>query len=136
VNRGHPRILEQDVLSALDQYSTFAYTSLEAEVAPRFPKFEEVMTELMGENTVIDKATLEAIIKKSQPQQDTEALITLLGELGFLGFEVELNKFEYVTDSSEFNKIVIRATKIAEKTSSKRYQINPVFHRYLELKPQ
>jgi hypothetical protein len=134
VNRGHMKISEPDVLSALDQYSSFAYASLEAEVVPRFPRFEEMMMTILGGSAILEKSALLVAASNAQPDQDPQELVTLLGELGFLGYEVEPNRFEYISRPSESVKISARAAKIANSDGGQRYQVHPIFQRYLELK--
>jgi len=136
VNRGHTKIQEKDILSGLEQYSSFAFASLLAEGTPQFRLLQEFMVQLMGGNSVLtDDDIRDALEEGGFGITDLDYVVGLLQELTFLSYETSPGHFVFAYDQEEKAKLTVLAKKTSKTVGKKRYQIHPAFHAYLELKP-
>ena len=134
VNRGNPRIEEEDIVGAEKEYSEYAFLTLVSEIKPQFPYIEELLVELAGSNEIITYTNLcDALVKLKQPQSDVDLLIQLLETSLFLGIEASPNEFRYLYEHEKPEIIRARAKKVTEQTGILRYKINLPFHAYLEI---
>jgi hypothetical protein len=134
VNRGHSYIKENDVLSGLSQYSSFAFDSLMAEGAPQFRMLPDFMVQLFGGPSILTEDDVRTALEDGGLGiTHSSFLIGLLQELTFLSYETAPNKFVFGYDGNEKAKLASLATKTAKQVGGRRYQVHPAFHRYLEL---
>jgi hypothetical protein len=136
VNRGHTKIQEKDLISGLEQYSSFAFASLMAEGSPQFKTLQDFMVQLFGGATVLtDDDIREALEESGQGIITLDYAVGLLQELTFLSYETSPGRFTFGYDQEEKAKLTVLAKKTARVVGKRRYQIHPAFHSYLELKP-
>jgi hypothetical protein len=136
VNRRHSQIEEKDLLSGVKEYSRFAFNSFLAEVSALIPKAEDFLMHFVQAPEIItDHFIQEAMSKAGLPSQRLPEVVGILGDLTFLGFEVSPNRFEYIFDEQNSQKILVMAEKTKNKMdlSSQRFQIHPAFHGFLEV---
>jgi hypothetical protein len=64
-------------------------------------------------------------------------VVDFLCELAFLGMEVEKDRYEFLFDEENKEKLNAMANRSAAQNPSglKRYRINRAYHKYLEVKP-
>ncbi|MGB6692482.1 MAG: hypothetical protein WBE76_31960 [Terracidiphilus sp.] len=136
VNRGHPKILEKDILSGLEQYSSFAFASLMAEGAPQYRSFQDFTTQLFGgPSTLTDDDIREALEESGQGITNLDYVVGLLQDLTFLSYETSPGHFVFGNEQEQKGKLSVLAKKTAKAVGKRRYQIHPAFHAYLELTP-
>ena len=136
VNRGHRKILEKDILSGLEQYSSFVFASLMAEGTPQFHLLQDFMVQLMGGQSVLnDDDIRDALEESGFGITNLDYVVGLLQELTFLSYETSPGHFVFAYDQEEKAKLIVLARKTAKAVGEKRYQIHPAFHSYLELRP-
>jgi hypothetical protein len=135
VNRGHMKILEKDILSGLEQYSSFVFASLMAEGTPQFRLLQEFMVQLMGGECVLtDDDIRDALEESGFGITNLDYVVGLLQELTFLSYETSPGHFVFAYDQEDKAKLTVLAKKTSRAVGKKRYQIHPAFHAYLELK--
>ncbi len=136
VNRGHLKIQERDVLSGLEQYSSFAFASLMAEGTPQFRQLQDFMVQLFGgPSTLTEDEIRDALEEGNLGITHLDYIVSLLQELTFLSFETSRGHFVFAYDQEEKAKLAVLARKTSRSVGKKRYQIHPAFQKYLELKP-
>lgn len=135
VNRAHTKIQEKDILSGLEQYSSFSFASLMTEGAPQFRALQDFMIQLMGGPSVLtDDDIREGLEESGQGITNLDYVVGLLQELTFLSYETSPGHFVFGYDQEEKAKLTVLAKKTAKAVGKRRYQIHPAFHSYLELK--
>ena len=135
VNRGHTKIEERDILSGLDQYSTFAFASLMAEGAPQFRPLQDFMMHLFGGSSILkDDDIREGLESCGQGITSLDYVVGLLQDLTFLSYETSPGKFVFAYEQEQKAKLNSLAKKVGKSTGKNRYQIHPAFHSYLELR--
>jgi hypothetical protein len=137
INRGHGRIEEEDLLSAEIQYSHFALNSLMAENAGQIKKIEKLLAQFSLSPEIITELDLLAYIERADVQERPSDVVDFLCELAFLGPEVENNRFEYMYDEENTEKLNAMASRSAAQNPAglRRFRINHAYHKYLEVKP-
>jgi hypothetical protein len=134
VNRGHSKILGKDIVSGLDQYSSFAFASLMAEGAPQFRDLQDFMIQLFGGPSILtDDDIREALEQSGQGIISLDYVVGLLQDLTFLSYETSPGHFVYLYEQELKGKLGVLAKKTAKTVGKRRYQIHPAFHAYLEL---
>jgi hypothetical protein len=137
INRTNGRIEEEDLLSAEVQYSHFALNSLMAENAGQIKKIEKLLAQFSLSPEVITELDLLAYIERADVRERPSDVVDFLCELAFLGMEVENNRFEFLYDEENVEKLAAMASRSAAQnpTGLRRFRINRAYHRYLEVKP-
>jgi hypothetical protein len=137
INRNHGRIEEEDLLSAEIQYSHFALNSLMAENAGQIRKIEKLLAQFSLSPEVITELDLLAYIERADVRERPSDVVDFLCELAFLGMEVENNRFEFLYDEENTEKLAAMASRSAAQNPMglRRFRINRAYHRYLEVKP-
>lgn len=77
------------------------------------------------------------IAQRADVKERPSDVVDFLCELAFLGVEVEQDRFEFLFDEGNKEKIYAMANRNATQNPSglKRYCINRAYHKYLEIKP-
>ncbi|RZU35788.1 hypothetical protein [Edaphobacter modestus] len=90
---------------------------------------------LQSPSVITKELVLEAMTNTGLAVDRLESVIEILGNLTFLGFEVAPNRYEYIFDEQDTQKIRTMAAKTVANSGliSPRYQIHPAFHSYLEV---
>ncbi|WP_408008357.1 P-loop ATPase, Sll1717 family [Pseudalkalibacillus sp. A8] len=133
VNKGHSKVEEEDFKAAEYSYSEYALQSLFPENGGRIKNLESILYEFAGEKSIINKEELEESLRKNT-LTNIEDIIRILCEMTFIGQEIQEGKFEYYSEKRSTQITDKLADRLSERNScSKRYQINPAFHAYLEI---
>ena len=137
INRNHGRIEEEDLLSAEIQYSHFALNSLMAENAGQIKKIEKLLAQFSLSAEIITELDLLSYIERVDVQERPSDVADFLCELAFLGLEVENNRFDFIYDEENTEKLTAMASRSAAQNplGLRRFRINRAYHRYLEVKP-
>jgi hypothetical protein len=136
INRSHGRIEEEDLLSAEVQYSHFALNSLMAENAGHVGKLEKLLAQFSLSPEIVTELDVLAYIERAGVQERPSDVVDFLCELAFLGMEVEQDRFEFLYDEENIEKLNAMASRSAAQNPSglRRYRINRPYYRYLEVK--
>ena len=135
VNHGHVKIEAQDIAQAENEYSQYAFNSLEAETSAQVEHLEELLYEFVGNYSIVTRQQIEQYCDKVglNPTQ-VQYCIDLLCETTFFGLETEKDHFEFIFTEEKSDVIRTLARKVREITGVERYQINIPFRSYLEIK--
>jgi hypothetical protein len=136
INRGHGRIEEEDLLDAEVQYSHFALNSLMAENAGQIEKIEKLLAQFSLSPEIINELDLLEYVERADVKERPSDVVDFLCELAFLGVEVEQDRFEFLFDEDNKEKLNAMANRSAAQNPSglKRFRINRAYHKYLEVK--
>ena len=138
VNRGRTRVEEKDFSDGGKQYSRFALDSLTVEAVVRMANVEDLLVHFVQSFEIITEPEISARLAAAKiSASQLEAVIILLGELTFIGFEVAPNRFEFLFDERDERKLMVMAEKTVEQSANhiRRFLIHPAFHAFLEIKP-
>lgn len=136
VNRKHDRVEQKDVLDGEMQYSQYAWDSILVENSSIVPDLDKVLIEFVGEPTILSESTVRKKISSAgiDAERVDEVISQLVG-LTFFGLEVSPGRFSYADEKKELQKNVVLASRLAAaEGGERRYEINPPFRSYLELK--
>lgn len=135
VNRGHSKIQEKDIVSGLEQYSSFAFASLMAEGAPQFRALQDFMIQLFGGPSILTADDIrDALEACGQGVTALDYLVGLLQDLTFLSYETSPGHFVFGYEQEQKAKLYSLARRTGKVVGGKRYKIHPAFHSYLELR--
>ena len=127
VSRGHEVIGEDDIITAYEEYSSWALTSVSVENEISEVQIRDFMYEFAGEEQICVKDTIVDNAKKAgvifNEEFTCDMFIQQLVNLTILGIEVDNNKFVYSNDSDDFEI----QYKLSGKLNSGRYKIHPAF---------
>jgi hypothetical protein len=137
INRSHGRIEEEDLLDAEVQYSHFALNSLMAENAGQIEKIERLLAQFALSPEIITELDLLTYIERADVKEKPSDVVDFLCELAFLGMEVEKDRYEFLFDEENREKLNAMANRSAAQNPAglKRYRINRAYHKYLEIRP-
>lgn len=129
VSRGHTKILENDIISAYEDYSNWIFKSVLVENGITIKQMENFMYNLMGENVYLKKEEIESFMQKSNiDNTNVEKFIDHLVSLSILGREIKPNQFEYEFEFDSDIKIKV----LSEKLNTNRFKIHDAFIPYLD----
>jgi hypothetical protein len=136
VNRRHTKIEENDLKTASIEYSRFAFNSFLAELSALIPEAEDLLMYFLQAPSIIgEDLILKAMTSIGLTSDRLPSITEALGNLTFLGYEVAPNRYEYIFDEQDAQKIRTMAAKTLTNSGLglARYQIHPAFHAYLEV---
>jgi len=134
IDRGHIKVKENDILSALQDYSRVAFEILLIESGNNIKEIEKVAYEFLGLKSVITHSDIDKIIEKGKISLSAEYIVDFLCNASFLGLEIRNNEFVFLHDYENAEKYKVMAQKVSETNDgTKRYKINRTFHSYLEI---
>jgi len=133
VSRGHTTIEEEDLLSALIDYSNWIFKSILVENGITITQMHDFMYNLMGENAILSKEEIIELGTKSNidltSEEKAESFIDHLVSLTIFGREIKSSKFEY---EFEFDGD-IKIKSLANKIPNSRFRIHNALIPYLEI---
>ena len=134
INRGHDQVLPDDLLSAREQYSQYAFNSILKEDDPVKGKLEAVLYEFAGTGKQLLKEDVESLFVTAGVEfHDSDFYINLLCDINFLGIETA-NGFRYSRDEEERRTLRNIARVIAaRKDRSEMFEVNPAFYQVLQI---
>jgi hypothetical protein len=134
-NRGHSTVLEHDLRDARSEYSHYAFEAVQAEDDPTRGRLQAILYEFaVAGETVVPFATIqERLNLAGVAQQDADAYINLLCDIGFLGVSSS-DGYKYPADEMERTHLRRLASLSAQRTNTDEvFEINPVFHPELQI---
>lgn len=135
VNRGHSKILEDDILEAENKYSKHALDTIITEGISKFSKIEELLYEFICSKEYITIADIKDAMITNDINEDIDYIVNLLIDLLFLGIQYKKNKFIFIYDDKDKHKYLTMERKYLHNNKSKirTFKINKAFHAYLEI---
>jgi hypothetical protein len=136
VNRRHELIEEEDILSAEQNYSQFAFEALLVENGITVEQFENVLFEFAGADSILPISEVRSSVQLAGvPTDKVDYVIERLKVMSFFGLEIGPERFVYVEggqDSSRVEALARRYTR--ESAAEDRYTIHPAYRKYLEVR--
>ncbi len=134
INRGHDKVLPNDLLDARIQYSQYAFNSILKEDDPVKGKLEAVLYEFAGTGRLLLKEDIESLFATAGvASDDSNFYFNLLCDIDFLGIETA-NGFHYSRDEEERRTLRNIARVIAaRKGRSEMFEVNPAFYQVLQI---
>ncbi|MBX3239024.1 MAG: hypothetical protein KIT80_09605 [Chitinophagaceae bacterium] len=132
VAKGHKYITENDIKSAYEEYSNWAFQSILVENGVTISQLKEFFYHIVGESSVIFRDRIKELMGEAKiPNEDENGIdyfIDHLCSLSFLGIEIRKNEFHFdygyeIDDKKSF---------LAKKYNSNRYKIHNAFLPYME----
>jgi nucleoside 2-deoxyribosyltransferase len=131
LNRGHERVLESDVLAAVEGHSNEVLRELKLEVQDVQGERAEVIEDFAGARRVLTQAQVTEILTRRDKNSDSEKFLETLLWYSFLGVEYQPTKEVY---SYEIEYNVERMLKLAgREPAERRFVIHPAFHHALRV---
>ena len=134
INRGHERVLPEDLLSARSQYSQYAFNSILKEDDPIKGKLEAVLYEFAGTGKQLLREDVESLFARAGVEfEDSGFYFDLLCDINFLGIETA-NGFHYSRDEEERRTLRNIARVIAARRDrNEMFEVNPAFYQVLQI---
>ena len=134
INRGHDKVLPNDLLSAREQYSQYAFNSILKEDDPVKGKLEAVLYEFAGTGKEMLKEDIESLFATAGVEfNDSDFYLNLLCDINFLGIETAAG-FHYSRDEEERRTLQNIARVIAARNGrSEMFEVNPTFYQVLQI---
>lgn len=134
VDRGRHNISPEDLLTARDQYSQYAFQSILKEDDPSKGKLETVLYEFAGADAILEREHIESrFAAAGVVGEDVDFYLDLLCDISFLGIETT-TLFRYSGDEEERRTLRSIARVLASRQDrSERFAINPAFHQVLQI---
>jgi hypothetical protein len=100
-------------------------------------KLEKLLVQFSLSPEIVSELDLLSYIEHAQVHERPSDVVDFLCELAFLGMEVENNRFEFLYDEENAEKLNAMAVRNAELNPQglRRFRINRAYHRFLEVKP-
>ena len=134
INRGHDKVLPNDLLSAREQYSQYAFNSILKEDDPVKGKLEAVLYEFSGTGQQLLKEDVESLFATAGVEfDDSDFYLNLLCDINFLGIETA-SGFHYSRDEEERRTLRNIARVIGTRRGrSEMFEVNPAFYQVLQI---
>jgi len=136
INRGHNRILEEDILHGEEVYSRDLFESLTYEIRDIDPGLEDVLYCFLESKRTLYESDLIAILKEGKiPELQMQKAIRTLLWFSFLGVLTSDMEERYAHSVGYDTKKLVKLSDWVEKENSERiYAIHPGFAKVLEVK--
>ena len=134
INRGHNKVLADDLLSAREQYSQYAFDSILKEDDPTKGKLESILYQFAGPDKVIDRRQIEDIFLSSEVSEcDFDFYLDPLCDISFLGIETR-QAYQYSINEEDRRSLRNVARVVAHRENRyERFEINPAFYQVLQI---
>ncbi len=135
INRGHNRVLQDDILEAEKQYSQFALESIQVENDITIPDLQNILYEFVGcKDTITHPELLKILSNAKIENENYDFALHHLITLSFLGLKVKDKEFRFCSNEEDVPKIEILAKRYAQlKGKEITYKIHNAFQSYLEI---
>lgn len=133
VSRGHEVIVENDILLAYDDYSSWVFKSILVENGITIKEMEDFLYELVGGDAIVSKENIILLMGNAglnNSDEHVDKFISHLESLTVIGPEVRENEFKFNYDFENSKKIEIQA----KKYGSNRFRIHNALIPFLECK--
>lgn len=133
ISRGHTVIQEDDLLSALDEYSNWIFKSIIVENGITINQMQDFMYNLMGEKSILSRSDIISFAEKANIDISTKEKIDLfidhLVSLTIVGREIRNSYFEF---EYEFDGDV-KLKSLSNKVENSRFKVHNALIPYLEI---
>ncbi len=133
--RHSDRVEEEDILTAEEAYSQFAFDAIKIEDPELSRRLENAFVEFAGGPAAFGQDELSIVLQRAdlEPSEHVRAL-DQLRDLSFLGVEIRPDEFDFSDDPSAKRRADVLARRLVEKLGHEpRYAIHPAFRPYLEI---
>ena len=133
-NRGHSKVLPDDLLESRQRYSEYVFRSILKEDSPVKGKLENVLYEFAGASREVRKLEIEVRMAAAGVQNgDVGFYIDLLCDVGFLSIETT-DGFKFPRDEGERQTMREVAKRLAAaRNGDELFQISPAFYQVLQI---
>lgn len=130
INRRHDRIEEEDIRSAEEDYSRFAFDALRVEGSVT-DELDAVLLGFAGWESILDEDDVGLIVQDASTLEVAPTIERLL-KANFLGIEVSPGLFDYPR-SDQYQVVAVNRAKRYSAGTQKaiRYEVHPAFRPYL-----
>ena len=134
INRAHKLVQPDDLLSAREQYSRYAFDSILKEDDPTKGKLEPILYQFAGQAKNIDRKQIEDIFcSVGVDESDLEFYLDLLCDISFLGIETR-DTYRYSINEEDRRSLRNVAKVIASRANRyEKFEINPAFYQVLQI---
>ena len=134
INRAHTQVQPNDLLSAREQYSQYAFDSILKEDDPTKRKLEQILYQFAGTNKIIDRRQIEDIFcSVGVDESEIEFYLDLLCDISFLGIETR-HAYRYSINEEDRRSLRNVARVIASREDRyEEFEINPAFYQVLQI---
>ena len=134
INRGHEKVLPDDLLSARGQYSQYAFDSILKEDDPTKGKLESILYQFAGPEREIDRNRIEDIYSTSGVDEcDIEFYLDLLCDISFLGIETRQGYRYSINEEDRRSLRNVAKVMAGREDRYERFEINPAFYQVLQI---
>ncbi len=132
INRGRQAVAPEDIYSAREQYSLYAFNSILNEDDPSKGLLEEVLYQFVKATRELSKVDVKyRFALAGVTSRDEEFYLDLLCDVGFLGIE-SASGFQYARHEEDRRTFRRIAGVLASKVNrSEMFEINPAFYQVL-----
>lgn len=135
VNNRNVTVTADDVLSAEEQYSQFAFSALEVESDPELG-LGLVLFEFAGVKATLSEDDVRSNLTSTGLQgSDDDLLLSALLRSSFLGMETTNEEFAFFTDETSMQRNLVLAKKLTldRPGMPARYRVHPAFRPFLQV---
>jgi len=136
IDRGHETVQEEDVLTARERYSVYAYEALLVENGVTIPELRRALPAFLGGSAILTWEQARDMIERQEfvPER-ADAVLEKLVSSSFLGLEVHADDFVYPEVGTQTERAVAQAARVCPVRAERRLKIHGAFHPYLEVGP-
>lgn len=135
-DRGHGLIEEEDLQEARLQYSNFAIDALRVESAASEYSVDELFVQMLGMSRIVDENEIVAAVARGgllEPR--ARDVLRQLVEMSFVGYEIEVGRFEFVADRSGAERVrAVAYNRAGAAGRPVRMSVHAAYCPYLDLR--
>ena len=132
IDRRHDQVGTDDLLSAEETYSQYAYEALLVENGVTIPEMRTAIYEFLGAPAILNKRDIVSLLGGSGLTPPLcEAVFAKLIALSFLGLETASNTFVFSDMGVAMERNQALAARVQRDADERRYKIHRAFHRFL-----
>ena len=132
IDRRHGKVDEDDIKTAEEEYSQYAYEALLVEDGVTVPEMEDALLTFLGAPQIQTRAS---VISKLEGQPllagRADALVNKLIDMSFLGVETKPEVFENPAVGSTMKRALEMATRLQPESGQQRLSVHRAFHSFL-----
>lgn len=132
IDRGHDTVLEDDFVSALGDYSQYAFEALLVENGVTVPEMEDALLAFVDTPEVASRADRAAALRSLDfAEERIEPLLEKLSAMSFFGLETQPGCFTFPEVGSDMAAARARVRRMEPEVGLQRLSIHPAFHEFL-----
>lgn len=134
IDRRKNQVSEDEIRTALETYSQYAYEALLVENGITIPEMENVLYGFLGEHAIMcQDEVLKVIDQAGIDAQRHAPTLTRLVEMSFLGIETNDEVFSFPEVGPELTRALRQAERHQPVAGRRRYQVHQAFKPFLGL---